>query len=145
MPARSFRDLRVWSQSVKLVSEVYRTTQSFPAHERFGLIAQLRRAAVSIPANIAEGYGRSTRGEYLNQLSVARGSANEVEALFAVSEELRIVEPADLSIVLSLLDSTQRMLTRLKSSLEKRTALAPINPPTPAPQPPTQVSSPRDQ
>ena len=120
MPTRSFRDLHVWSQSVTLISEVYRTTRSYPREEQFGLTAQLRRAAVSIAANIAEGYGRSTRGEYLNQISVARGSANEVEALFAVSEELGIVQSAQLSEVRSRLDSTQRMLTKLKAGLEAK-------------------------
>lgn len=120
MRTRSFRDLHVWSQSVTLISEVYRTTRSFPREERYGLIAQLRRAAVSIAANIAEGYGRSTRGEYLNQISVARGSANEVEALFAVSEALGMVQSSELSQVRSQLDSTQRMLTKLKAGLEAK-------------------------
>ena len=120
MRTRSFRDLHVWSLSVTLISEVYRTTRSFPREERYGLIAQLRRAAISIAANIAEGYGRSTRGEYLNQISVARGSANEVEALFAVSEELGMVQSSELSQVRSQLDSTQRMLTKLKAGLEAK-------------------------
>ena len=119
MRTQSFRDLQVWSKAVRLISEVYRTTQSFPKEERFGLTAQLRRAAVSIAANIAEGYGRSTRGEYLNQISVARGSANEVEALLAVSQELGIVQASELTRVLEHLDSTQRMLTKLKVGLQK--------------------------
>ena len=129
MQTRSFRDLRVWSQSVRLISEVYRTTKPFPREERFGLTAQLRRAALSVAANIAEGHGRSTRGEYLNQISVARGSANEVEALLLVSEELDIVKPENLRAVRERLDATQRMLTRLKSSLEKKV-------PRPAPRAP---------
>ena len=130
MRTRSFRDLHVWTQSVALISEVYRTTRSFPREERYGLTAQLRKAAVSIAANIAEGYGRWTRGEYLNQISVARGSANEVEALFAVSEELGIVQSAELSEGYSRLDSTQRMLTKLKAGLEAKS-------PTRFPQRPT--------
>ena len=116
---QSFRDPRVWTQSVTLISEVYRTTQFFPPEERYGLTTQLRRAAVFIAANIAEGYGRSTRGEYLNQISVARGSANEVEALFAVSMELGIVSQASISSALTHLESTQRMLTKLKSGLQR--------------------------
>ena len=120
MRTRSFRDLVVWSYSVKLISEIYRTTQTFPKEERYGLTAQLRRAAVSIAANIAEGYGRSTRGEYLNQISVARGSGNEVEALLAVSQELGIVQASELNQVLAHLSSTQRMLTKLKAGLETK-------------------------
>ena len=120
MRTRSFRDLHVWAQSVNLIIEVYRMTRSFPREEQYGLTAQLRKAAVSIAANIAEGYGRSTRGEYLNQISVARGSANEVEALFAVSEELGMVQSSELSQVRSRLDTTQRMLTRLKAGLEAK-------------------------
>ena len=80
----NFRKLDVWHDGIELVAEVDRLTSTFPAHELYGLTAQLRRASVSVPANIAEGYGRTTRGEYLNQLSVAGGSLNEVETLCIV-------------------------------------------------------------
>jgi len=70
---KSYRDLRVWQTAISLVLEVYRITESFPHAERFGLTSQLRRAAVSVPSNIAEGHARSTRGEYKNSLSSARG------------------------------------------------------------------------
>src|SRR5690242_12800716 len=91
MPINSYRDLRVWQESVALVTSVYELTQRFPKEERYGLTAQVRRATVSISANISEGHGRSTRGEYLNQLSVARGSINEVETLLTVSCNLAFV------------------------------------------------------
>jgi four helix bundle protein len=76
---KSFRDLDVWKRSMELAVEVYKLTATFPDSERFGLVSQLRRAAVSIPSNIAEGSGRATKGEYLQFLGHARGSAFEVE------------------------------------------------------------------
>ena len=117
----TFRDLDVWKCSVQLVAEVYRATSKLPSAERFGLTAQMRRAAVSIPCNIAEGYGRSTRGEYLNQLSVARGSLNEVETLCIVSTTLGMLDDAAVAPVSELLDRIRRMLGRLRMRLaEKR-------------------------
>ena len=73
---QSYRKLEVWHDGIELVAEVYRLTEAFPTRERYGLTSQIRRAAVSVPSNIAEGYGRATRGEYLNHLSVAKGSLN---------------------------------------------------------------------
>lgn len=84
----SFRDLIVWQRAIKLCKEVYCLTSSFPSAEQFGLTNQLRRAAVSISSNIAEGYGRSTRGEYLQFLGHARGSICEVQTQLILSEEL---------------------------------------------------------
>jgi four helix bundle protein len=75
----SFRDLSVWQRAIELTVGVYQLTAAFPDSERFGLTSQLRRAAVSIASNIAEGYGRATKGEYLQFLGHARGSVSEVE------------------------------------------------------------------
>lgn len=72
-----YSDLDVWKVSLLLIAETYRVTRKLPADERFGLTAQMRRASVSVGCNIAEGYGRATRGEYLNQLSVSRGSLTD--------------------------------------------------------------------
>jgi len=119
LPLNSYRELTVWARSLELVGEVYRLTGSFPADERFGIVSQLRRAAVSIPANIAEGYGRATRGEYLNHLSVARGSVNEVEALLHVSAHLGMTTPDSLATALGFANELQRMLARLRSSLQR--------------------------
>jgi four helix bundle protein len=115
----SYRELHVWKQSLVLVSQVYRITGKLPAAERFGLTAQMRRAAVSVPCNIAEGYGRATRGEYLNQLSVARGSLNEVEALCEVCTTLELLEEGDLRLVSKALADVRRMLGRLREALKK--------------------------
>lgn len=119
MTITSYRDLIVWKKSVTLVCDVYRMTATFPADERFGLTAQLRRAAVSIASNIAEGYGRASRGEYLNALSVARGSANEVETLILISQRLGFGDTAIGDLLVGEVDEILRMLGRLRSRLHE--------------------------
>jgi four helix bundle protein len=84
----SFKDLIVWQKAVDLSSEVYRLTASFPRSERFGLSDQMRRASVSVASNIAEGYGRATKGEYVQFLGHARGSNCELQTQLAIAERL---------------------------------------------------------
>jgi four helix bundle protein len=84
----SFRDLLVWQRAVQMTLAIYHCTAEFPNAERFGLTSQLRRASVSVVSNIAEGYGRSTRGEYLQFLGHARGSVFEVEAQLVIAAGL---------------------------------------------------------
>jgi four helix bundle protein len=84
----SFKDLVVWQRAIQLTVAVYKLTSSFPDSERFGLTNQLRRASVSVASNIAEGYGRSTTGEYLQFLGHARGSNCEVRTQLIISKEL---------------------------------------------------------
>ena len=115
MSIKSYRDLIVWKKSVSLVCDVYRVTAAFPQDERFGITAQLRRSSVSIPCNIAEGYGRASRGEYLNQLSIARGSANEVETLVLISQRLGLLDQATADQANVEIDEILRMLARLRS------------------------------
>ncbi len=84
----SFMDLIVWQRSVQLSTEIYRLTASFPKSEQFGLVNQMRRASVSIASNIAEGYGRTTRGEYLLFLGYARGSKCELQTQLVIAKAL---------------------------------------------------------
>ena len=116
----SFRKLEVWRDAIELVADVYRMTEAFPTRERYGLTSQIRRAAVSVPANIAEGYGRATTGEYLNLLSVARGSLNEVETLCIVCIRLGVGESAALERLCSTIEVLQKRLTRLRSRLAEK-------------------------
>ena len=102
-----------------LAVEVYRLTSTFPVDERYGLTAQLRRAAVSIASNIGEGHGRTTRGEYLQHLSVARGSAVEVEVQLTISERLGYLASADLERARDFTDAICRMITNLKRALNE--------------------------
>jgi four helix bundle protein len=85
---RSFRELVVWKKSMKLATDIYRLTQGFPREEMYGLVSQLRRAAVSIPSNIAEGHGRSGLGEYRQFLWVARGSNFELQTQLEIAKSL---------------------------------------------------------
>ena len=91
--ARSYRELLVWQKAKSLSVEIYRTTEQFPRAETYGLTSQIRRAAVSVPSNIAEGQGRLTRGEFLHFLGQARGSLLELETQLAIALELSYLTP----------------------------------------------------
>ena len=86
----SYRDLEVWQLSMQLAKEVYSMTRDFPKGELYGLTSQLRRASVSIPANIAEGYGRDNPGDYTRFLQIAQGSLKELETVLLLSREVDI-------------------------------------------------------
>ena len=92
MKAKSFKDLIVWQKSYKLVLEIYKLTDLFPRHEMYGLAQQIRRAAVSIPSNISEGYGRQYNKEYRQFLSIAYGSLCELETQCLLSVDLDYIK-----------------------------------------------------
>ena len=121
---RSYRELRVWRVGVQLVALVYQITRQFPRTESFGLASQMQRAAVSIPANIAEGYGRTHRGDYLRHLSVANGSLKELETEMFVATRLGYLTPATSREFFRIAGQLGRML-RL---LAKRLAHSPPHP-----------------
>ena len=117
---RSYRDLDVWQRAMSLVKDVYTATGHFPQSELYGLTGQMRKATISVPANIAEGWGRNMTGEYIQFLRIARGSLLEVETFVILSKELSymIVHNAQ-----KLLDSTSdinKMLNRLIAVLRKQ-------------------------
>ena len=109
---QSYKDLIVWQRGIQLVAEVYRLTKKFPKEEMFGLISQMRRAAVSIPANIAEGYARKHRPEYLQFLRIAFGSGAELETHLVITEELGFVDRPEIDKTAKLLNETMRMLNK---------------------------------
>ncbi len=117
----SYRDLQVWQRGIDLTERIYAVTQSFPSDERFVLVAQLRRAALSIPSNIAEGWGRMSTGEFLRFLRIARGSLTEVETQMIVAHRLGYVEKATLNRMLDETTVESKMLRALIRSLEQRT------------------------
>ena len=88
---RSYKDLIVWQKAVLLVTDIYSATKQFPADERFGIVSQLNRAAVSVPANIAEGWGRKSSKNYLQFLRTSRGSLMEIETLIIISKNLNFL------------------------------------------------------
>ena len=111
------RDLIVWRRSMQLVAECYRVSAGFPRNEQFGLTVQLRRAALSVAANIAEGHGRPHRGAFLNSLSIARGELKEVECFLDVSQLLSFATEENLKEARRLADEVSRMLTVLRRRL----------------------------
>ena len=115
---RDHRDLRVWQKAVDLGIRCYDISRGFPREERYGLTAQIRSAAISVAANIAEGNGRLTRGEYLNQLSDARGSLREVDTHLEFALRLSYAPADTIADVRDLLDAVAALLTRLIISLK---------------------------
>jgi four helix bundle protein len=113
----SYRDLDAWQLAMETVVEIYRVTRVFPAEEKFGLIAQLRRGAVSIPSNIAEGRGRLGAGEFRRFVSIARGSVAEVETQIAVAVALGFTDANEIAPVSAKLDRLSKMLFSLYRSL----------------------------
>jgi len=116
---RGFRELRVWQGGMELVECVYRVTQSFPRQEVYGLTSQLRRAAVSIPANIAEGQSRQHIKEYLNFLSMAQGSVGELETELEIAGRLKYLAAEELEPLMAKLGSLGRQIRALRVALEK--------------------------
>jgi len=117
---RGFRDLEVWQKAVGLVVETYRVTRTFPVDERFGLTAQLRRAAVSVPSNIAEGRGRFGLGGFIYHLSVANGSLMELETQFLISEQLEYLKPSDARVVRDKATEVHRLLAGMIRALRAK-------------------------
>ena len=116
----SFRDLAVWQRANELTLQVYKLTSTFPDTERFGLTNQLRLAAVSVASNIAEGYGRSTKGEYVLFLGHARGSNSEVETQLVISKGLGFGSKQLLSTTEELCNEVGRMLGAMMKSLRSK-------------------------
>jgi four helix bundle protein len=118
-PISSYRDLLVWQESMNLAEDSYRLTAGFPNDERFGLTSQIRRAAASVPANIAEGYGRDSRGAYVQQLRVAQGSLKELETHLLLAARIGLTNTASIEPLLSKAESAGKMLRSLIRTLEK--------------------------
>ncbi len=89
---KTHKDLEVWKKSIDLVTEIYKVSRNLPKDEQFGLISQMRRAAVSVPANIAEGFGRKTTGELKQFIGIAKGSLAELETLLVISKNLGYID-----------------------------------------------------
>jgi four helix bundle protein len=115
-----YRDLLVWQKGIALVKAVYVVSQLFPADERFGLTAQIRRAAVSVPSNIAEGQARHTTREFIHFLSNAEGSAAEIDTQLTIALELGFCAPLDAESVFGMIEEMRRMLNSLRRKLQDK-------------------------
>jgi len=112
-----YKELIVWQKAMELVTEIYALTMNFPDTEKFGLVVQLRRAAVSIPSNIAEGQGRSSVGEFKQFLGHARGSLYEVETQILIAYRLKLFGEAERDAIISKIREVGRLLHGLLKSL----------------------------
>jgi four helix bundle protein len=118
----SYRDLRVWNEAMDLAVACYGITKPFPKEEMFGLTSQIRRAAASVPANIAEGYGRDSSGSYVQFLRTAQGSLKELETHLILAVRVGISNDETTRPVIARTDVIGRMLRSLIRSIERSTA-----------------------
>jgi four helix bundle protein len=119
-PLQCYRELRVWGEGMRLAEQCYHLTKAFPKEEMYGLTSQIRRAAASISANIAEGYGRESRGDYVQFLRIAQGSLKELETHLILSERVHLAPTSAIDPVLAQCETTGRMLRALIRSLHPR-------------------------
>ena len=116
---RHYRDLIVWQKSFDLANHIYEATHHFPKDERYGLSSQIRRAAVSIPSNIAEGSSREGTKEFLHFISITKGSLAEIETQLMLAEKRSYLSTESLNQLLKQTDEISRMLTALKRKLQE--------------------------
>jgi len=112
-----YKDLVVWQKGITLAKHIYELTQSFPAEEKYGLASQMRRAAVSIPSNIAEGQARHTTGEFIQFLSHAEGSIAELDTQLIIAVDLGYCENGKAESILQLISQLRKMLNSLRRKL----------------------------
>ena len=126
MEIDSHKDLIVWQKSMDLVTLIYRLIKKLPSDERYSLSDQIRRSAVSIPSNIAEGKSRNSIKEYKQFVGIAKGSAAELETQLLICERIGYLNKEDLSEVMGLLDEVSKMLAKLNNYFEMITELSPM-------------------
>ncbi|TRZ75001.1 MAG: four helix bundle protein [Deltaproteobacteria bacterium] len=117
---RSYKDLKVWQKSYNLCLDIYKLTKGFPREERYNLTSQIRRSAVSVPSNIAEGYGRKTTPEYIRSLYIAYGSHCELETQISLAGDLSYINSEQSKKMQEDIGEVERMLKALIKSLENK-------------------------
>ena len=117
---KNYKELKVWQKAYRLCLEIYRVTRNFPREEIYGLTSQVRRSAVSVPSNIAEGYGRKTKGEYIQALYIAYGSNCELETQIMLSGDLGYIEAQNFERLQREVEDIERMLKALIKSLGEK-------------------------
>jgi four helix bundle protein len=116
----SYRDLRVWQEAMAVASACYVLTKAFPREEIYGMTAQIRRAAVSTAANVAEGHGRKSAGSFVQFLRVSQGSLKELETHLLLAGQVQVAEPSTVEPIFARCESLGRMLRRLIRSLQEK-------------------------
>ncbi len=117
---KTYRELDLWQKAVDMVVMVYELTRELPAEEKYGLMSQMQRSAVSVPANIAEGYGRVHRGDYVHHLSIARGSLAELETHVTIAVRLDFLPREKATMLWNMMQDVGKMLSRLIRSLQRK-------------------------
>jgi four helix bundle protein len=120
MATSNYQRLRVWQNGRELARQAYRLTGTFPRQEAFGLSSQMQRAAVSVPANLAEGHTRGTTREFLRHVTIAHGSLAELETLLLIAKDLHYVDAQSLADIMELCSATGRMLGALRRRLRSK-------------------------
>ncbi len=115
-----YQDLVVWQKSIDLVTSVYVITSTFPENEKFGLVSQMRRSAVSVPSNIAEGHARKSSGDFLRFLRIAYGSSAELETQLIIAKNLDLIEGEEFVRIQEHITVVRKMLNKLISSVSVR-------------------------
>lgn len=115
----NLKELKIWSKAIDLTVEVYKATQDFPKEETYGLTSQIRRCAVSIPSNIAEGAGRNSNNEFVHFLGISNGSSFELQTQLVVSNKLGLLSEENLNHLLQPLDEIQKMNYAFQNTLKK--------------------------
>jgi four helix bundle protein len=115
---KTFRELDIWKKGIELVKEVYAATNKFPIHELYGLTSQMRRAAVSIPSNVAEGFRRRHPKEFKQFLNIALGSSAELETQIVIALELNYIDDGSENKIFEQIDHISRMIANLSIKLE---------------------------
>ncbi len=114
---KDFKDLIIWQKGMIIAEKCYQLTKSFPKDELYGMVQQVRRSSVSIPANIAEGYGRRSKKDYARFLNISQGSINELQTHLILCQRVRICEKKDIESIISLLQEETRMIISLIKKL----------------------------
>lgn len=117
MPIETYRDLEIWKKGIELVKSIYKLTEKFPKQETYGLISQMRRSAISIPSNAAEGFKRYHNKEYKQFLYVTLGSCAELETQITIAKELKYIQQNEEAALLEKLDHIGRMISNLIKKL----------------------------
>jgi len=118
---QSYKELEVWQKSIELTIEIYTITKSFPTEEKYTLVSQLRRSAISIPSNIAEGWGRGSTKEYIHFLLISRASLMELETQIIISSKLNYITEQQHNCLEEKIKSILMMLNKLITSLKRKT------------------------
>ncbi|MCX7647345.1 MAG: four helix bundle protein [Elusimicrobiales bacterium] len=117
---KSYEKLKIWQDSIIFVKNIYKLTEKFPKEEMFGIISQIRRASISVPSNIAEGWTRRHTKEYMNFLSISLGSLSEVHTLLVISKEIGYISDKDISEVSDEINKLKKMIYASINSLSKK-------------------------